>query len=172
MSTPFTRVICLVALCMACRGGTTAEGAGGISGSAPVGGAGNGGNGTGGSQCGGSGGAYGTTVCSAAECQGAANRHTANGCLVCQGVACEPDDTCAASGHYSGGIKSTHCSCPNGAFFCWGEDPPFGPGSVGGASGNGGSGGGGGHGDASAPAIDASLSDAAVDANAKDVGGL
>lgn len=150
---------------MACgEGAAAARGGGGSSGSELIGGAGNVGNGTGGSQCGGTGGAYGSTVCSAAECQAAADRHTANGCLVCQGVACEPDDTCAAPGHYSGGYQLTHCSCPNGAFSCWGEDPPFSPGSVGGAAGNGGGGDGGAHHDASAPAADASAPDAAFDA--------
>lgn len=102
------RVFCLV-LCMACREDAPidARGVGGTGGAET-------------GQCVGIGHAGGATapICSADECQAEAFRQSFNGCFVCRGLACEPDDTCAASGH-SNGPAQTGCSCRDGRYECW-----------------------------------------------------
>jgi hypothetical protein len=128
--------VCL-GVCLACREEnsgaplTAASGSGGsagIGGSAGVAGAG---------PCAGAGGVGSLAVnnpdCSPAQCQSAAANVTFNGCLICEGIRCQAEDTCTAPGH-SNGPASTGCSCRDGRYECWIAPYPSGGGGSGGGA--------------------------------------
>lgn len=103
-----------VTLCLACHGDRTVVGQAGAGGDASTGGN----ESKAGSQCVENFGSAIEPICSVGQCQAAATGAGFNGCLVCEGLACLPEDTCSAWGH-SNGPADTGCSCVAARFDCW-----------------------------------------------------